>query len=210
MKREFWLDKWKENQLGFHNEQTNELLLRFFEKLSLNDSSFVFVPLCGKSLDLQWFANKGHKVIGIELSEIAVKSFFEENKISYEVKEVGNLLKYCSDKIDIFLGDVFELTAEILGPIDLVYDRASMIALPEGLRIKYNQKLNELIDKETKILLITIEYDQNLVAGPPFSVTKEMIKIPGIEPVFEHTPSKMPPKFSQAGASIVEKVYIRK
>ena len=43
----------------------------------------IFVPLCGKTLDLIWLNEKGHTVMGCELSEVAAKQFFEENKIPY-------------------------------------------------------------------------------------------------------------------------------
>ena len=208
MKREFWLDKWKKNILGFHKDSPNELLTKFLPEVDVRPSSFIFVPLCGKSLDLIYLAELGHKVIGIELSEIAVKDFFLENKITYEVLEVGNLLKYSSDKIDIFLGDIFELTSKTLGPIDLVYDRASMIALPLDLRKQYNEKIDELTDSETKLLLITLEYDQDKVAGPPFSVSSSSLDIPGLKLAHKHTPIDMPQKFKDS--NVIENVFIRK
>ena len=210
MESEFWIDVWKEKKISFHKEKTNELLINFLPKLNVKPSSFVFVPLCGKTQDLIYLANLGNKVIGIELSEIGVKEFFTENNISYEVKEVGKLLKYTSDKIDIYLGNIFDLTSEILGPIDVVYDRASMIALPIDIRTKYNKKIDELTDSDTKLLLITLEYDQEKVAGPPFSVSKESISIPGIEIVDEHKPETISPKFQDACADVIQRVYIRK
>jgi thiopurine S-methyltransferase len=210
MKREFWLEKWNKNIIGFHKDKPNKLLTRYLDKLELNPSSFIFVPLCGKSLDLVYLAQLGHKVIGIELSEIAVKDFFKENEISYEIQEVGNLLKYASDKIDIYLGDIFELSAQMLGPIDAVYDRAAMIALPIDLRKKYNQKIDELTDSQTKLLLITLEYDQQRVSGPPFSIPLETINIKGLELVFEHKPQLLNPKFIEANVEVLEKVYIKR
>ena len=215
MESKFWIDVWKEKKIGFHKEQTNELLINFLPKLEIRPSSFIFVPLCGKSQDLIYLADLGHKVIGhkvigIELSEIGVKEFFSENNISFEIKEIGKLLKYTSDKIDIYLGNIFDLTSDILGPIDVVYDRASMIALPIDIREKYNKKIDDLTDAKTKLLLITLEYDQQKVAGPPFSVPRESINIPGIELIDEHRPEIISPKFSDAGTAVLQKVYIKK
>jgi thiopurine S-methyltransferase len=210
MESKFWIDVWKEKKIGFHKDSTNELLISFLPKLEIKPSSFIFVPLCGKSQDLIYLADLGHKVIGIELSEIGVKEFFNENNISFEIKEIGKLLKYTSDKIDIYLGNIFDLTSDILGPIDVVYDRASMIALPIDIREKYNKKIDELTDPDTKLLLITLEYDQQKVAGPPFSVPRESINIPGIEVVDEHKPETISPKFSDAGADVIQRVYIKK
>jgi len=210
MESKFWIDVWKDKKIGFHKDLTNELLINFLPRLEIKPSSFIFVPLCGKSLDLIYLAQLGHKVIGIELSEIGVKEFFSENGIAFEVKEIGKLLKYTSDKIDIYLGDIFDLTCEILGPIDVVYDRASMIALPADIRKKYNKKIDDLTDPKTKLLLITLEYDQQKVAGPPFSVPRESINIPGIELIDEHRPEIISPKFSDTGVVVYQKVYIKK
>jgi len=210
MESKFWIDVWKDNKLGFHKESANELLINFLPSVDIRPSSFIFVPLCGKSKDLIYLAQLGHKVIGIELSPIGVEDFFEENEITFEVQKVGNLLKYTSDKIDIFCGNIFELTIQILGPIDVVYDRAAMIALPINIREKYNKKIDELTESDTKLLLITLEYNQDKVAGPPFSVPKDSINIPGIELIYEHTPEVISPKFSDAGTAVLQKVYIKK
>ena len=51
------------------------------------DGLSVFVPLCGKTLDMVWLCQQGHTVVGCELSEIAALDFFKENSIPYETRE---------------------------------------------------------------------------------------------------------------------------
>ena len=175
MEADFWHNRWENNLTGFHLNEVNPYLKESWPTLSLNPDSRVFVPLCGKSLDLIWLAEQGHQVIGIELSQLAVEAFFTENKLNVERSQVGTLELWKSENISLFCGDFFELTAEILGQIDAVYDRASLIALPLAMRQEYADKLTELTQSASK-LLITLEYEQSKMDGPPFSVSEKEIK----------------------------------
>lgn len=168
MEPKFWLEKWDKNQIGFHKEDINENLLDFFPKGNLKEKR-VFVPLCGKSKDLLWFRRNGMQVVGCELSEKGVHDFFDENRIKHKVKELDSGMKlYQSENIEIYQGDIFAL--KDVGPVDYIYDRASMIALPPEIRKKYVGKLKELFNKNFCLFLVTLEYDQPQAEGPPFSV----------------------------------------
>ena len=140
MEKSFWLKKWEENQIGFHNNEFHPLLVSHLGKLGLKTPSRIFVPLCGKSLDLIYLASLGHQVIGLELSEKAILSFFTENKLDFEKKVHGPYNRYsCKNlNIKILQGDFFQLTTDYLGPIDFIYDRASLIALPSEMRKPYS------------------------------------------------------------------------
>lgn len=177
MEKSFWLKNWEENQIGFHMSAFNELLLAHIDKFNLKKESTIFVPLCGKSLDLIYFAKLGHRVIGLELSEKAVNAFFTENNLDFEIKTEGNYTHYvCKNlKIDIFQGDFFELKPEIIGPIDFIYDRASLIALPEEMRVRYGKVIEKITKANSQMLLITVEYDHPTLIGPPFSVKEEEV-----------------------------------
>lgn len=165
----FWRDRWARNQIGFHEPQANPLLVAHLGSLALAAGSRVFFPLCGKSLDIAWLLSQGHQVVGAELSEIAVLQLFAALGITPSVTILEKLTRYSGRNIDIFQGDVFDLSQADLGAVAAVYDRAALIALPESMRYRYAGHLLQLTRGVTQ-LLITLNYDQNLLAGPPFSV----------------------------------------
>ncbi|NJN52315.1 MAG: thiopurine S-methyltransferase [Gammaproteobacteria bacterium] len=170
MDTKFWLERWRQNQIGFHQPQFNKRLIRHWPALQLDAHDRVFVPLCGKSLDMRWLRQQGHSVVGVELSPMAVEAFFAEGDESYEVEKLGALRLYHSDDIRIYCGDVFELTARELAGVSAVFDRGALVALPPDPRRRFVDHLLRILPIDAQILLLTVEYDQNLVAGPPHAV----------------------------------------
>ncbi len=170
MEANFWHEKWKINQIGFHLDKPNPLLINNLDKLQLPKNARIFLPLCGKTLDIAYLLEQDFQVVGNELSEVAIQALFEALNISPEISQVGNLTLYQADNIQIYVGDFFELTHEMLGEIDAVYDRASLIALPSEMRKRYSEHLIK-ITNNTQQLVICLEYDQSIMNGPPFSVS---------------------------------------
>ena len=170
MNHEFWHDKWQKQEIGFHEAKANPLLLANIKALHLAPGSRIFLPLCGKTLDIAWLLAQSYEVVGVELNELAVNALFEEMHITPTISECGALTHYSADGLDVFLGDIFALQADTLGPVAAIYDRAALIALPEAMRRDYSQHIRDLTGT-AKQLLITVEYDQSLLAGPPFNVS---------------------------------------
>lgn len=175
MEPDFWHQRWEKNELGFHQDAPNPLLIRHFDALNLGAKSRVFVPLCGKTLDMAWLLSKGYQVVGAELSETAVADFFSEAGLTPEIIEKGGCKLYSHDNIAIFVGDIFELNSTVIGKIDSVYDRAALVAMPDGMRAKYKAKVVSL-SKDAPQLLICFVYDQNVMNGPPFSVNEKTVR----------------------------------
>jgi len=169
MDPDFWHWRWQENKIGFHESDTNPLLVKHFDALSLSDGARVFIPLCGKTLDIHWLLAKGYRVVGAELVETAIQQLFAELGVEPDITEVGAFKQSSAQGIDIFVGDFFNLSDAILGPVDAVYDRAALVALPEAMRKRYARHLITVTNKAPQLLL-SFEYDQSLVPGPPFSV----------------------------------------
>ncbi len=169
MDPDFWRKRWQENKIGFHESDTNPLLVRHFDALSLSDGARVFIPLCGKTLDIHWLLAKGYRVVGAELVETAIQQLFGELGVAASITETGPFRRYSAENIDIFVGDFFNLSKDILGIVDAIYDRAALVALPEDMRKRYIAQLMKITDKAPQLLL-SFEYDQSLVPGPPFSV----------------------------------------
>ncbi|MBO6719554.1 MAG: thiopurine S-methyltransferase [Rhizobiaceae bacterium] len=169
MDPDFWQQLWRENRIGFHEGKPNDLLTRHFDRLALKPDSRVFLPLCGKAFDLDWIAAQGHRVAGIELNRAALEEVFERSGLTPEVEELGALTAFRAGEIELFAGDVFDLTADILGPVNATYDRAALIALPAATRAKYAVHVRQLTAGAPQ-LLICLDYDQSRMDGPPFPV----------------------------------------
>jgi len=170
MHADFWHQKWKDNEIGFHMDQPHPMLVQYVERLAPAPDARIFLPLCGKTLDIGWLLSRGYRVAGAELSETAVRQLFEQLGQEPQVEKVGNLNRFSGPDIDIFVGDIFTLSAPQLGPVDAVYDRAALVALPESTRADYTVHLRG-ISRQAPQLLITFEYDQGQMSGPPFAVS---------------------------------------
>lgn len=176
MQPEFWHKRWASNQIGFHLPEVNPFLQRFWPSLSVEEGARVLVPLCGKSLDLLWLAQQGHEVLGVELSEKAVEDFFKEHHFDPNVSEQGPFKVYRAGSIELWCGDFFELTAGDVADCSALYDRAALIALPPAMREKYALHLNRILPRESRGLLISLDYDQAQIDGPPFAVLDDEVQ----------------------------------
>jgi thiopurine S-methyltransferase len=193
MNPEFWYKRWQEKRIGFNQSIVNPLLIEYFNHLNLSAGSRVFVPLCGKSIDMVWLATQGYDVVGVELVETAVQEFFAEQNIQptmYQHAEnlaikyyQGQLPNQTSGTITLWVADIFSLTSTDTGSIDAVYDKAALIALTADMRTKYSEQMRQLsgnvdnvYNKVAPQLLITLNYDQSKKDGPPFSINGEQIQ----------------------------------
>lgn len=176
MNADFWHEKWQQHDIGFHELQGNALMVAHFDKLKLEKGARVFLPLCGKTLDIRWLLSCGFRVVGAELSETAIRELFEELEVVPDIASVGAVKRYSAINIDIFVGNLFDLDAGTLGPVDAVYDRAALVALPAEMRDKYTEHLMHITEAAPQLLII-FEYDQLQMDGPPFSITEKEVKM---------------------------------
>lgn len=170
MDHAFWQQRWQEGRTGFHQPRVLPLLQKHWPALGLPRGSKVFVPLCGKSLDMAWLARQGHRVLGVELSPVAVSQFFAEHGLQPEVRVSRYGTHHVAGNIELVCGDAFGLDAEILAGCAAVYDRAALVALPPPLREAYAERLMPRLPAGCEGLLVTLEYPQQEMDGPPFSV----------------------------------------
>lgn len=170
MELEFWHQRWASNQIGFHEGQVNAYLARHYADLKMAPGETVFVPLCGKSVDLCWLADQGAHVLGVELSPIAVEGFFAEQGLTPRTSKDGAFTVWESGPIRVLCGDYFALTPAQLAGVHAVYDRAALIALPPARRADYAAHLDRLSPGAHRTLLVTLKYSQEQMQGPPFSV----------------------------------------
>lgn len=176
MEADFWHSRWRSNQIGFHQHDFNRHLLKHWPRLGAEPGARVFVPLCGKSRDLIWLAERGHAVVGCEISDIAVAAFFREAGLTPQKAVDGPFERWSAPSIEILLGDFFKLDRALIGKVDIVYDRASLVAFPASMRPAYVRALAGLTLPDTVMLLLTLEYPQDEMEGPPFSVPEAEIR----------------------------------
>ncbi len=175
MDSQFWIKAWNEGRTAFHQDKVHEKLLQYFKELNPKDGQKVLVPLCGKTKDLVWLHDQKLQVHGVELHEGAVKAFFTENQLSPVNKSQDhNYSQYSFKNILISQGDFFKL--EGVAVYDLIYDRASLVALPAPMRKDYALVLTRVLKSKGKSLLIVYDYDQDKLDGPPFSVGDKEVR----------------------------------
>ena len=172
----FWHDRWENQDIGFHQADIHALLPAYWPRLQLASDAPVFVPLCGKSLDMVWLAQQGHRVIGAELSQRAIDDFFAERGLTPTTRASGSFIVKSAGPYELWCGDIFELPREAVAGVAGVYDRAALIALPHALREQYAETLASLLPATARMLLITLEYEQAQMAGPPFSVQGDEVR----------------------------------
>lgn len=175
MDKEFWMKRWQSQQIGFHEGQFNASLNEYWNKLGAIEGDTVFVPLCGKSRDMEFLAEQGLQVIGVELSPIAIDTFFQELNLSPNISQSGELRCYNAGPYTIYCGDIFKLERSHLEPCHWVYDRAALIALPATMRSDYCQHLAAILPRPCQSLVLTVEYTTDKLLGPPFSISPQML-----------------------------------
>lgn len=211
---ELWQQSWRDKNTEFHQKTVNRHLVRFWPTLGLTASDRIFVPLCGKSLDMVWLAAQGHAVIGVELSPLAVRAFFRENRMQPTRRPAGAFTLWEHGRIGILCGDFFQLTAADLGEISAVFDRASLTALPDDIRGAYLEHLRAILPAACKMLLLTTEEpEEGETQGQPFAVADEItslyttafdIQLSHVESLFEPDPDPA----ATVPIRIEEKVYL--
>lgn len=176
MHPDFWLQRWQDGQIGFHRNEVMPLLQKHWPSLQLPTGSRVLVPLCGKTLDMHWLAAQGHRVLGVELSALAVQQFFDEAGLAPQRRTSPYGEHYSAGPIEIICGDAFALDESVLADIAGIYDRAALIALPPPLRQQYRDTLYARVPAGCRGVLITLEYPQDEKQGPPFSVEQPEVE----------------------------------
>lgn len=176
MDHEFWRQRWREGRIGFHRDEVMPLLEKHWAALDLPSGSRVLVPLCGKTLDMPWLAAQGHRVLGVELSELAIGQFLAEHGLQAVPRVTERGIHYHTGSIELIHGDAFTLDDATLASCTGIYDRAAMIALPPELRQRYFETVYERLPEGARGLLITLEYPQEEKSGPPFSVTEPEVR----------------------------------
>lgn len=204
MKAAFWHERWEKNELGFHQPDVNAMLVAHWPTLGVPPDAPVFVPLCGKSLDMVWLHEQGHPVIGVELSPIACRDFFAQSALDCETRPHGPIETWSGDGYTIHCGDFFALEPADLSDVRGVFDRGSLVALPPETRVRYAEHMTRLLPEGAQILLFTVVYDPQKMKGPPHSVPDaEVESLFGggfsLERLASHGPGEPPPHFKARG-----------
>lgn len=213
MNKEYWLERWERNDTGFHQTGINPYLREFWHTLQLNRDSTVFVPLCGKSRDMLWLRQQGHTIRGAELSATAAQAFFSENDLTPQNHAHGRFMHWEANGLAIMCGDFFDLSAEDMHNVGAVYDRAALVALPPDLRQRYADHLRHILPAGVQVLLITLDYPQHEMTGPPFAVSLHEVTAlfqahAKITLLSQHNVLAQNPRFQERGLNRLEESTI--
>ena len=201
-----WLERWQEGRIGWHEQEGNQSLKKHWDATGKR----VLVPLCGKSVDMLWLEQLGNEVFGVELSGIAIRAFFEENGLDYDEYD-GAYHRFVAVErnISIVCGDFFAFSGEMF---DACYDRGAFAALPGLARPNYAEQISSMLLRDAYHLLLTLEYDQSLVDGPPYNITSDEVAQywPALERIDTYDDIENgPPKFRDAGVTEMFEVVWR-
>lgn len=214
MDTQYWQERWEQNRIEFHQDVVSPHLQRFLPELKLAPDACVFLPLCGKSKDLAWLSAQGYRALGVEVSRLAVTAFFSEQGLPAQHESRGAFESWRSSAIEILCGDYFALTAQDLSEVATVYDRAALIALPAEQRRRYASHMQAALPAAARILLVTLDYPQAEMPGPPFSVaSSEVEALYGerytIRELYSEDALARKPSFKEKGlTSLIERVQL--
>ncbi len=171
-----WHESWREGRTAFHQDDVNGDLLAYEEAFLAGGPHRVLVPLCGKTVDLIWLAERGHDAVGVEFVPQAADAFFAEQGLKPETSQDGAIRVLRAGGITILNGDFFAVTQALAGRIDRIWDRAALVALPTDVRIRYAKHIRSLAEPGARLLLNTFEYDESKMDGPPFSIRDSEVR----------------------------------
>lgn len=171
----FWLERWQNNEIGFHSEDVQPALIAHWPTLQIAKGTRVFVPLCGKTLDMAWLSAAGHIAVGSELSPLAVEAFFAERKLTPQTRLQPPFTIKSAGRYELWCGDFFALDKNEID-VTAAYDRAALVAMPPNLQPRYAAKMAELLPAGAKCLLIGLDYDPKEMQGPPFNVPQARVR----------------------------------
>ncbi|XP_043995493.1 probable thiopurine S-methyltransferase [Gambusia affinis] len=177
-----WSQRWQENKIGFHQPEVHSMLQTNYEAV-VNGRSAVrwFFPLCGKAVDMKWLADLGHSVVGVEISEMAIRQFFQENKMTFSEEDVpavpGAKVFQNSDRsVSLYQCDLFSFSSAVAGRFGAIWDRGSLVAINPRDRDRYAALIVSLMAPDCRYLLDTLLYNPELYKGPPFFVPDEQVQ----------------------------------
>lgn len=171
----YWENRWQQGDIGWHQQSISPSLTRYWSRLELAGNERVLVPFCGKSLDMVWLVEQGHAVLGVEVSTLAIRQFFEENQIDYHTEQHSDGCHYLADNIEIIAADIFNVAKTTLATCTAVYDRAAMVAQTAAQRQHYVAHIYAAMPVGCRALLLVIDYPQTQRQGPPFSVSPDEV-----------------------------------
>ncbi|KAM6959465.1 putative thiopurine S-methyltransferase [Aplochiton taeniatus] len=177
-----WQERWQEDQIGFHQPQVHKMLEGNLEKVLAGRTGVrFFFPLCGKAVDMKWLADQGHSVVGVEISEKAIKQFFDENNMTYSESAVpalpgAKVYRSTEGNVSLYQCDLFNFSSSVGGKFGGIWDRGSMVAINPVDRQKYAALIISLMAKDCRYLLDTMLYNPELYKGPPFFVPNEQVQ----------------------------------
>lgn len=174
-----WKECWNTPNVAFHNPNLNELFIKYHDKMLTRPGMRIFVPLCGKAVEMKWLVDQGHKVVGLEAAPVPCKAFFEENNIPYEIHEMkgihGEKYESLDHNVVIYCCDFFLFSKDVCGEIDGIWDSGGLNSMDVEDRDKYIHRIRSLMGKGCVNLTEFVNFDKSIV-DITWSMTKEELE----------------------------------
>ncbi|KAK3735884.1 hypothetical protein RRG08_041071 [Elysia crispata] len=187
----YWTKRWENNQIAFHKTEVHRMLIKHQKMLSSNGKpKNVFVPLCGKTLDLKWLADQGIKTVGLDIALIALQQVFTESGLEWKETNVpllgadGKLLSSKDGELKLYCGDMMKFSEDIAGTFDAVWDRGCIVALERENLKRYVQIIKNILKPGGRILVELLQFDVAIMDDitsptkppPPYPTYEEDLK----------------------------------
>jgi len=188
---QMWKDRWDAGQIGFHKSDVHQTLVKYIDKLFPNgNKGKIFVPLCGKTVDMKWLADNGIDVIGLDAVRVSLEQFYSEHNIENSVEKCADLgqeaevFKSSDNKIRLYCADMFKFSPDIEGTFDAIWDRGSLVAIYRKDVPTYAEIIKKLLKPGASCLVEVFEYDVSIFDGvdnpqkppPPHPVLEEELR----------------------------------
>ncbi|GFR60726.1 thiopurine S-methyltransferase [Elysia marginata] len=167
----YWQQRYDGGDTYWLRKEATAMLVKHYNKLNPEGKAQnMLLPLCGKSVDLDWLSSQGVPlVVGVDcllavLREVSVRS--GQSWIQTQVSESGSdfqLLERSDGKMKLYSGDMLRFSTEIAGTFDAMWERGSLIILPPTDINKYAELLKSLLNPGGRILLESIEFDKDAI-----------------------------------------------
>ncbi|KAM9307702.1 putative thiopurine S-methyltransferase [Gastrophryne carolinensis] len=167
-----WKRNWEIGKIVFHEKEKHPLLVEFLDEMINGRQKLnIFFPLCGKNVDMKWLAEKGHTIVGVDISEIGLKQFFEEQSVPFVEEAVPDIpgakvFKSTSENISLYCCSIYQISDSVIGKFDGIWDRGSLVAINLIERQRYVDIMLSLLNQDCRYLLITVDFNPALIQGP--------------------------------------------
>lgn len=155
-------------------KKVDPILMKNIKELTAGRSNLrMFVPMCGKTHDMLWLADKGHAITGAEINARYIKAFFRDAELEYTLrseqitpKKKVNVYKAKGKDITLYQCDIFDYSVGVSGQFDAIWDQSALPVINEmgAKRLKeYTSLMQSLLKPDGRHMVEVCKHGANFV-----------------------------------------------